>query len=93
MLIVDARTGGQQDIPDLYHAMSHYRLAVARGDDTIRVDKPGHTADFRVSELRTFLNRDPRWAPRCIIDLPMIERERLGSTHETLTRNWLGAAL
>lgn len=91
-LIVDARHGGQEDVPCHVHAMSVYRFARDRGDEWIRVDKPGHACDFMVAALREQMNANPRAVPTCIVNAPVAEHLRLGGVFDTFTPRWQGAS-
>lgn len=93
MLIVDARSSEQRDVPCHVHALTAYRFARQRGDEWIRVDKPGHACDFMVAALREQMNANPLAVPTCIVNAPRSEHLRLGTMFEPLTRVWQGASL
>lgn len=82
---------GQEDIPCPTHALTAYQFAVARGDEWIRVEKPGHVCDFNVAALGAAMRAHPLETPHSIVWAPLAEHQRLGSTFDTHSPHWRGA--
>ena len=93
LTLVDARRPEQAEIPCHLHALTAYRFAVARHDEWIRVDKPGHACDFSVAALREQMRAHPEAVPHGIVNAGREEHLRLGTTFDLWSRNWPGAPL
>lgn len=86
-----ALSRGQQDVPDLLQAEAHAKLAASWGYDTIRVEKPGHSIEYRVEDLLRRLASP--WAPRILANQPWAEHHRLGATVDDRNQTWPGMTL